>query len=252
MKIFIASVLIALSTNSGVLLGQAYKKPVKKDPFVADSIKTARGVVIGKSITFSDSIKAQSDPVVMWLRNATTNASSAQVILSEDAGAGSMIEYDGAANEFRIRTGTGGPTGFAERLMIHRDLDAVVVGRGGFSTTSGVVQISMGGGSAEPASAVSNTAVLYAVDVLGVIELKVMDSAGNKTLLSPHDPVTNEWIFYSVNTRTGKAIRVDMEKFFRWVDETFGTDFFHESYEAVLPVRMIDEMKPRMPDNLYD
>ena len=62
-------------------------------------------------------------------------------------------------------------------------------------------------------------------------ELRVMDSAGNPTLLSPHDRVTNEWIFLSKNARTGLWLRVDLERFFRWAQARFGLEvgaFVHE------------------------
>jgi hypothetical protein len=55
-----------------------------------------------------------------------------------------------------------------------------------------------------------------------------MDSAGNSTLLSPHDAETNEWIYHSVHTPTGKKLRIDMEKMMRFLNEHFGLDFIHE------------------------
>jgi hypothetical protein len=55
-----------------------------------------------------------------------------------------------------------------------------------------------------------------------------MDAAGNATLLSPHDHTTNEWIFYSRNTVTGKIIKIDMERMMRYLNSYFGTDFVHE------------------------
>ena len=197
------------------------------NPFVVDSIRVSSGGVFGGTIWFSDSVNTKSDPAVIWLQNTAPNISVARLILSEDAGAGALLEYDGAANAFRISSGTGGPNSFVERFKVHRDLDAVIVGRGGFSTTSGVVQISMGGGSAEPASAVSSAVILYSVNVAGTNELKVMDGAGNKTLLSPHDPFTNKWIFYSEGGN-GLVVRVDMQDFFKWFDDKFGTDFYKE------------------------
>ncbi len=34
--------------------------------------------------------------------------------------------------------------------------------------------------------------------------------------------------FYSVNTKTGKVLRVDMERLVKFIDEKFGTDFVKE------------------------
>jgi len=59
-------------------------------------------------------------------------------------------------------------------------------------------------------------------------ELYAIDSGGNSTLLSPHDKETGEWIFYSVNKKTGKVLRVDMEKLVKFIDKKFGTNFVKE------------------------
>lgn len=74
-----------------------------------------------------------------------------------------------------------------------------------------------------------NTAGLYAKDVAGTVELFAIDEADNSTQLSSHDPLTGEWIFYSKNTRTGRIVEVDMEKFFRHYDAVNGTSFYSES-----------------------
>jgi len=56
-------------------------------------------------------------------------------------------------------------------------------------------------------------------------EIRVMDSAGNATLLSPHDDETNEWIFMSKNTRTGEVYRVEMEALVAEVERLSGKKF---------------------------
>jgi hypothetical protein len=55
-----------------------------------------------------------------------------------------------------------------------------------------------------------------------------MDAAGNATLISPHDRETNEWIYHSVDTRTGKGLRIDMERLMRKLDAMFGGGFVRE------------------------
>lgn len=59
-------------------------------------------------------------------------------------------------------------------------------------------------------------------------ELRVMDAAGNATLLSPHDSVTNEWIYHSVHTPSGKVLKIDMERMLKALNEKFNWDFVHE------------------------
>ena len=90
--------------------------------------------------------------------------------------------------------------------------------------------LSIANGTA-PAGGVANQASLYAADVSSSSELFALDEAGNTTQLSPHDPVTGEWIFYSKNTRTGRVVRVDMEKLVKAVEELTGEQFMVEKFE---------------------
>lgn len=59
-------------------------------------------------------------------------------------------------------------------------------------------------------------------------ELRVMDAAGNATLLSPHDHDSNEWIFDSVQTVTGHRLRIDVERLLRAVNDHLGGGYVHE------------------------
>jgi hypothetical protein len=90
-------------------------------------------------------------------------------------------------------------------------------------TTEGTNQLVLFNGTA-PAGPLTNGASFYAADG----EMRVMDAAGNNTLLSPHDHETNEWIYDSVDTRTGKRLRVDVERMLRFLNDHFGTDFVHD------------------------
>ncbi|RJO61047.1 hypothetical protein C4544_03865 [candidate division WS5 bacterium] len=59
--------------------------------------------------------------------------------------------------------------------------------------------------------------------------LYAQDSLGNQTILSPHDPETGEWIYYSKNIKTGKVVRVDMERLVKAVEKMTGETFMVES-----------------------
>jgi hypothetical protein len=59
-------------------------------------------------------------------------------------------------------------------------------------------------------------------------ELHAIDSAGNSTQLSPHDPNTGEWIFYSKNLKTGRTVKVDMERLVREIEKLTGKNFMEE------------------------
>jgi len=56
-------------------------------------------------------------------------------------------------------------------------------------------------------------------------ELFVKDGAGNITQISPHNEDA-EWIYYSENVRTGKRVKVNMEKMIRRLEEITGETFF--------------------------
>jgi len=83
-------------------------------------------------------------------------------------------------------------------------------------------------GAGVPTSSPVNMVQLYAQDVATKSELKVRDEDGNITTLSPHDVETGEWVFYSENPRTGRRLKVDMEKLVKFIDERFDTEFVTE------------------------
>lgn len=83
--------------------------------------------------------------------------------------------------------------------------------------------------SSDPTSMPTNTAGIYVKAVSTVAELFVIDEADNASQISPHDPETNEYYYYSVNRTTGKVMRIDLERFFRDYDARHGTDYLRET-----------------------
>lgn len=71
----------------------------------------------------------------------------------------------------------------------------------------------------------SNNVKLYASGG----DLYVKDAANNVTMLGPHDAETGEWIFYSKNVKTGRVVRVEMEKLVKAVEKLTGEKFMVES-----------------------
>ena len=63
--------------------------------------------------------------------------------------------------------------------------------------------------------------------------LWAQDSAFNKTVLSPHDPETGEWVYYSKNVKTGKVVKVNMEKLVKAVEKLTGEKFMIETTEDI-------------------
>ena len=64
----------------------------------------------------------------------------------------------------------------------------------------------------------------YAKDDGGSAEAYVQDEAGNVTKLSPHNE-EGDWEYFSRNTRTGKTVRINMEKVVRKLEELTGETF---------------------------
>jgi len=59
--------------------------------------------------------------------------------------------------------------------------------------------------------------------------LFAQDGASNVTQISPHDPVTGEWVFYSKNVKTGRVVKVDMERIVKAVEKLTGETFMVEN-----------------------
>lgn len=84
-------------------------------------------------------------------------------------------------------------------------------------------------GTSDPSLFV-NHAHIYSKLVSGHAEIFVRDSNGNVTQISPHT-AEGEWQYFSRNTRTGKVVRVNMEKMIRKLEEITGESFMEEWYE---------------------
>jgi hypothetical protein len=91
------------------------------------------------------------------------------------------------------------------------------------ATTAGTNQLVLFDGTA-PVGTLANGVSFYSASG----EANVMDAAGNATLLSPHDSETNEWIFRSKHTPTGKVLKIDVEKMLRFINEHFDLDMVQE------------------------
>ncbi|NBW20467.1 MAG: hypothetical protein EBR82_72115, partial [Caulobacteraceae bacterium] len=91
------------------------------------------------------------------------------------------------------------------------------------ATTAGTNQVVIFNGTA-PVGTLANGCSFYST----AGEMRVMDAAGNATLLSPHDSQTNEWIYDSSHTPTGKRLKIDVERLLRFLNDHFGLDCVHD------------------------
>jgi hypothetical protein len=114
----------------------------------------------------------------------------------------------------------------SERMRIDTSGNVKIAGTADRATTAGSAHLDIFNGTA-PVGTLANGISLYSSSG----ECYVMDAAGNATLLSPHDKEGN-WIYRSKDTVTGKVLRIDMEKFMKFLNDKFGTDFIHEYMEA--------------------
>ena len=83
--------------------------------------------------------------------------------------------------------------------------------------------------TSDPSTA-TNYAHIYSKDVSSSAEVFVRDEAGNVTQISPHND-EGEWQYFSRNTKTGKVVKVNMEKMIRKLEEITGESFMEEYYE---------------------
>ena len=73
-------------------------------------------------------------------------------------------------------------------------------------------------------SGVTDASHIYAKDESSSSEVFVRDEAGNVTKISPHNE-QGEWEYYSRNIKTGKTVRVNMEKMIQDIERLTGNKY---------------------------
>tara|TARA_B100001094_G_scaffold98881_1_gene95130 strand:+ start:13335 stop:16214 length:2880 start_codon:yes stop_codon:yes gene_type:complete len=73
-------------------------------------------------------------------------------------------------------------------------------------------------------SGVTDASHIYAKDESSSSEVFVRDEAGNETKISPHNE-QGEWEYYSKNIKTGKTVRVNMEKMIQDIEQLTGNKY---------------------------
>jgi hypothetical protein len=165
---------------------------------------------------------ADANLVNMWAFSSTYTSSGpyqANGFTIQAAGAGGLsLVASHASGPLRFYSGGTTETG---RLDLTGSLQ--IGGTAVRAGTAGTKRLDIFDGTA-PTSTLANGISLYST----AGELRVMDAAGNATLLSPHDHDTNEWIYLSVNTVTRRRLRIDMERLMRALDAQMGGGFIRE------------------------
>jgi hypothetical protein len=129
---------------------------------------------------------------------------------------------------FTAPSGTAGNAiSFTQALTLTAASNLKLGGTADRATTAGTNHLDIFNGTA-PVGTLANGISIYS----NAGEAYVMDAAGNATLFSPHDAETNEWIFRSKHTPTGKVLKIDVERLLRFVNDHFGLDAVQEFVEA--------------------
>jgi hypothetical protein len=143
-----------------------------------------------------------------------------------------VISSSGATWQFQQATTLSNSSGDislepADDLIVVNGKSLKIGGTADQGTTEGTNKISIFDGTS-PAGTLANGTSLFSDGG----ELKVLDASGNSTTLSPHDSETNEWIFHSKETTTGRVLHVDMERLVKKLASKFPDDFseFIEEY----------------------
>jgi hypothetical protein len=143
---------------------------------------------------------------------------------------GTATRYEQNTGQHRWYTAPSGVSGnaisFTQALTLTADSNLKIGGTADRATTAGTNHLDIFNGTA-PVGTLANGISIYSSSG----EAYVMDAAGNATLFSPHDAETNEWIFRSKHTPTGKVLKIDVERLLRFVNDHFGLDAVQEFVE---------------------
>jgi hypothetical protein len=201
----------------------------------------------GDGITYQRSTDNTFSGVLDYMKSRGSAASPTAVQNGDDLFALRVAPYHGSAYTYlasqviqvdgTFTSGQNPPTRIAwytnaangsstERARITSVGNFKIGGTADRATTEGTNQLVLFNGTA-PVGTLTNGVSFYSESG----EARVMDAAGNSTLLSPHDTATNEWIFHSKHTPTGKVLRIDVERLLKFVNDHFGLDAVHEFIE---------------------
>lgn len=193
----------------------------------ADAVGAALNFVKSRNATpGSNTIVQNADEVgiIAWYMDDGTDyatpLAAIQAIVDGTPGA------NDAPGRLVFYTTTNGANALSEGMRLTDSKNLKIGGTADRATTEGTKHLDIFNGTA-PAGTLANGISLFAASG----ELRVLDAAGNNSLLSPHDKQTNEWIFDSVDTTTGKHLRIDVERMLRFINDKFGLDAIKEFTE---------------------
>lgn len=211
-----------LGTDSNVMLVGSNNNITSSNTLFIDEVNGRVGM---NTTSPQEQFHIHGNNATLRLGNGTsTGEHSVKLELSEQSNSdgnmnyGFSVGYDGSTNNFEVRKYQNSTDGSAQ-LSINRST--------GIMTMTNPVGLTVVGSNP---TTVPNVAHVYAKDVSTSAEVFVQDEAGNVTQISPHN-TDGEWQYFSKNTKTGKVVRVNMEKMIRKLEEITGETFMEEWYE---------------------
>ena len=191
-------------------------------------ISTSSGALTLKATTNTNLLRAGDGTIVSMTRNAVANWDwyiGNSALGTGVAGSGSLELQPGVgAVEFAILAAGVSPL---PKFIVNTSTgNTQIGGSADHGTTVGTNVFSIFDGAA-PVGTLLNGISLYSTSG----ECRVMDAAGNATLLSPHDS-EGAWVFDSKDVE-GKRLVIHMEKFMRALEAHFGWGFIEEFIEEV-------------------
>jgi hypothetical protein len=162
-------------------------------------------------LTQDDSPSTPSNGDLWW----DTDAGSLYIYVVE-SGYGNWVETAGSG-----QAGGGGITSVSadSSPTLGGNLDA----NSNNITNIATLSIATNGNPGSDPATDSGVGYIYAKGSTASIFVK--DGGGAITQISPHND-DGEWVYYSENVRTGKKVKVNMEKMIRKLEEITGESFF--------------------------
>lgn len=198
----------------------------RQSTFESTDTSAASAPVINLNRTTTSGSAVQTVGTISFTRTLTDGSSStASSILSYgDNNSGSPTAFLRLSAITHLEYYVG--SSLNEKARLTSNANFKIGGTANRGTTEGTNQLVIFNGSA-PSGTLSNGISIYSSSG----EAYVMDASGNATLFSPHDAETNEWIFKSKHTPSGKVLRIDVERLLRFVNDHFGLDAVKEFVE---------------------
>jgi hypothetical protein len=211
---------------------------------------TASGIVSGLSLN-TQSTSGINTIADVWVTNTNINVGNTTNALAEMKLNQNGYSLGGQFRDLSIYDGKGTQLVFVSNALTAdngvfiangKSLHVGALARVGRSITNSTNAINIYDGTA-PVGTGAGFVSLYST----AGELRVMDAAGNATLLSPHDDVTNDWVYDSVDSRTGRHLRIDVERLLKALDAKLGGGYVRDTDVARMKTTLVPWLRGIFP-----